>query len=73
MLQRLESLSRSFEKARNRFEVSVRVQFCGVHPYVNLVSPLNPSLRGHRLKPEQCRLMNSKMRPQLLTFENSDR
>ncbi len=71
-LANLESITRSYEKARVRFELSTKAQFAGNHPYVNFVSPLNPSIRCRRIKLEQCRLMNSKMRPQMLAFQNAD-
>ena len=64
--------TKSFEKARNRFAASTRNQFFGHHPYRNFVSPLNPSMKCKRILMDKCQLMNSKMRPQMLFFENAD-
>ncbi len=71
-LSALEMVSRSYDQAKIRFEKSSLAQFAGNHPFTNFVSPLNPSIRCHRIKLEQCRLMNSKMRPQMLAFQNVD-
>ncbi|KAJ0180330.1 hypothetical protein K1T71_003734 [Dendrolimus kikuchii] len=38
----------------------------------DFVSPLNPSLMCKRIKAESCRVMDSKMRPLMLDFENAD-
>lgn len=38
----------------------------------DIVSPLNPSVRCKRLKVEKCRMMDSKMRPLWLVYENAD-
>ncbi len=69
--------SANYDKARVRFEVSTRTQMGSGgrshhHPFVDFVSPLTPWIRCGRVKLEQCRLMNSKMRPQMLAFENGD-
>lgn len=39
----------------------------------NFLSPLNPSFRCKVVKPNDCKVMDSKMRPLWLVFENSDR
>ena len=54
-----------------RFIAAVKNQFNGYHPYRNFVNPLNPNQRCKRILLDKCKLMNSKMRPQLLTFENA--
>lgn len=72
-LQKQEASTKSHEKAKVRFQASTKGQFDGHHPYINFVSPLNPGLRCQKIKLEQCKLMNSKMRPQMLAFENVDR
>jgi phosphatidylinositol-4,5-bisphosphate 3-kinase len=71
-LQKMEVTTRSYEKAKNRFAASMRSQFYGHHPYRNFVNPLNPSQKCKRLIIDKCRLMNSKMRPQMLFFDNVD-
>lgn len=38
----------------------------------NVLNPLDPSFRWKRLKIEKCRVMDSKMRPLWLVFENAD-
>lgn len=38
----------------------------------NFASPLHPSFICKKVKPEKCRVMDSKMRPLLLEFENVD-
>ena len=39
---------------------------------VNFVNPLKPSVRCKTLLHDGLRLMNSKMKPQILSFSNSD-
>lgn len=63
------STSLSYDKARARFEASLRFHFEGHHPYSDFVSPLNPENRCRRIKVDRCRLMRSKMRPQMITFQ----
>ncbi|XP_034936238.1 phosphatidylinositol 4,5-bisphosphate 3-kinase catalytic subunit delta isoform-like [Chelonus insularis] len=38
----------------------------------NILNPLDPSFRWHQIKIEKCRVMDSKMRPLWLVFDNSD-
>ena len=61
----LRSLSAS------RFSASTRNQFGFLSdpPFVN---PLDPSLRCGPARLDRCRLMSSKMRPQMLSFANAD-
>ena len=40
--------------------------------FLNVISPLNPSFRWKGIKLEKCRVMDSKMRPLSLVFQNSD-
>lgn len=39
----------------------------------NVLSPLNPSFYYKKIKPEQCKVMDSKMRPLWVVFENADK
>ena len=54
-----------------RFAAAVKNQFYGYHPYRNFINPLNPNQKCKRISLDKCKLMNSKMRPHLLTFENA--
>ena len=54
-----------------RFAAALKNQFYGYHPYRNFVNPLNPNQKCKRILLDKCKLMNSKMRPQLLCFENA--
>ena len=54
-----------------RFAAAIKNQFYGYHPYRNFVNPLNPNQKCKRILLDKCKLMNSKMRPQCLTFENA--
>ncbi|XP_058790627.1 phosphatidylinositol 4,5-bisphosphate 3-kinase catalytic subunit delta isoform [Phymastichus coffea] len=40
--------------------------------FINVVSPLNPSFRWSGIRVEKCRVMDSKMRPLCLVFQNAD-
>ncbi|XP_055374052.1 phosphatidylinositol 4,5-bisphosphate 3-kinase catalytic subunit beta isoform [Condylostylus longicornis] len=40
--------------------------------FANLLSPLNPYFRCKGVKPEKCKIMDSKMRPLWIVFENAD-
>ncbi|XP_059078692.1 phosphatidylinositol 4,5-bisphosphate 3-kinase catalytic subunit beta isoform-like isoform X2 [Tigriopus californicus] len=71
-LEKFESSSRHHDKAKARFQSNVKTQFDGHHPFVNFGCPLNPGLKCESIKVESCRLMNSKMRPQMLVFKNMD-
>jgi len=70
-IESLEAITRSQEKAEARFRASTRVQLSGNRPYADFVSPLDPSVRCRRARLERCKLMNSKMRPQMLAFESA--
>ena len=63
--------SRHFEKTKNRFMASTRCQFQSQH-LRTFINPLNPTQKCKRLVFDKCRLMNSKMKPQMLFFENVD-
>ena len=71
-LDNFEAISKNCDGSKLHFETSIRHQFLGHHPYVNFINPLNPSQRCLKVKVESCRLMKSKMRPQMLAFENFD-
>ncbi len=59
----------NFERAQNRFRACTNIHFSALQ---NFVSPLDPGTRCHGAKLERCRLMNSKMRPLMLAFDNAD-
>lgn len=40
--------------------------------FYNVISPLNPSFRWSNIKVDKCRVMDSKMRPLCLVFQNVD-
>ncbi|KAH8381475.1 hypothetical protein KR093_005397 [Drosophila rubida] len=40
--------------------------------FQNIKNPLNPSFRCSRVTPDKCKVMDSKMRPLLVVFENVD-
>ena len=61
----------NFDKAKNRFIASTKLQFQSQHQR-NFINPLNPSQKCKRIILEKCEIMNSKMRPQMLFFENVD-
>jgi len=67
----MELAGKSFEKTKNRFMASTRCQFQSQHlrPFIN---PLNATQKCKRIVFDQCRIMNSKMKPQMLFFENVD-
>ncbi|XP_072943702.1 phosphatidylinositol 4,5-bisphosphate 3-kinase catalytic subunit delta isoform [Epargyreus clarus] len=61
----------SIVKARAALHQHLQEQHC-IETLCDFVSPLTPSLLCKRIKPERCRVMDSKMRPLLLEFENKD-
>ncbi|XP_039747137.1 phosphatidylinositol 4,5-bisphosphate 3-kinase catalytic subunit delta isoform [Pararge aegeria] len=58
-------------KARAALRQHLEEQHC-METLSDFVSPLIPSLVCKKIKPEGCRVMDSKMRPLLLEFENVD-
>ena len=60
---------KNFDKAKNRFIASTKSQFQNQRNFIN---PLNPSQKCKRIILDKCGVMNSKMRPQRLFFENFD-
>lgn len=40
--------------------------------FTNVLNPLDPSIRLRKIKVDKCRVMDSKMRPLWLVFENDD-
>ena len=69
----MELTGRNFEKARDRFLASTRTQFNLYHSNLrNFINPLNAGQKCKRILLDKNKLMNSKMRPQMLFFENAD-
>ncbi|CAG9096005.1 unnamed protein product [Plutella xylostella] len=62
---------KEISKARSALVEHLMEPHCG-ETLSNFASPLNPSFICKRVKPERCRVMDSKMRPLLLEFENMD-
>ncbi|KNC26382.1 hypothetical protein FF38_05279 [Lucilia cuprina] len=59
------------EKVRNLLQEFLRNQRnSGV--FQSIQNPLNPSFRCKGVKPEKCKVMDSKMRPLWIVFENAD-
>ena len=76
-VQKIEiSAGRNYDKAKNRFLASTKSQFLHYsrdYGYTrNFVNPLNPRQKCKKLLLDKCKLMNSKMRPQMLFFDNMD-
>lgn len=73
-VQKMEiSAGRNYDKAKNRFLASTKSQFHSHHgAQRNFINPLNPSQKCKKIVLDKCRIMNSKMRPQMLFFENID-
>ncbi|KAG7306900.1 hypothetical protein JYU34_007008 [Plutella xylostella] len=62
---------KEISKARSALVEHLMEPHCG-ETLSNFASPLNPSFICKRVKPERCRVMDSKMRPLMLEFENMD-
>ncbi|XP_045445644.1 phosphatidylinositol 4,5-bisphosphate 3-kinase catalytic subunit delta isoform [Melitaea cinxia] len=62
---------KEISKARAALQQHLQEPHCA-ETLRDFVSPLTPSLVCKRIKPERCRVMDSKMRPLLLEFENVD-
>lgn len=61
----------SKEKVRNELQKFLQNEHNnGV--FQNIKNPLNPSFRCSRVTPEKCKVMDSKMRPLWVVFENVD-
>lgn len=41
--------------------------------FQNIINPLNPSFRCSGVSPDKCKVMDSKMRPLWVVFENADK
>ncbi|KAG6442170.1 hypothetical protein O3G_MSEX002201 [Manduca sexta] len=76
-LEKLKSASecirkkKEISKARSTLHQHLQERHC-VDALCDFVSPLNPSFICKRIKPDGCRVMDSKMRPLMLDFENVD-
>ncbi|XP_028178666.1 phosphatidylinositol 4,5-bisphosphate 3-kinase catalytic subunit delta isoform [Ostrinia furnacalis] len=62
---------REISRARTALQQHLQEPHC-VEMLADFVSPLNPSFVCRRIKPERCRVMDSKMRPLMVDFENVD-
>ncbi|XP_013182174.1 PREDICTED: phosphatidylinositol 4,5-bisphosphate 3-kinase catalytic subunit delta isoform [Papilio xuthus] len=62
---------KEISKARAALHQHLQEQHC-IETLCDFVSPLTPSLICKKIKPERCRVMDSKMRPLMLEFENVD-
>ncbi|CAG5011875.1 unnamed protein product [Parnassius apollo] len=62
---------KEISKARAALHQHLQEQHC-METLCDFVSPLTPSLICKKIKPERCRVMDSKMRPLMLEFENVD-
>lgn len=63
---------KEISKARIALHQHLQEKHCVDALCEGFVSPLNPSFKCKRIKPEGCRVMDSKMRPLILNFENFD-
>ncbi|KAJ6633486.1 Phosphatidylinositol 4,5-bisphosphate 3-kinase catalytic subunit beta isoform, partial [Pseudolycoriella hygida] len=76
-LDQLKKASQNVKKGnKEKGRSLLREQLYIVHvrqKLTNFLSPLNPSFRCKVVKPNECKVMDSKMRPLWLVFENSDR
>lgn len=78
-LQCLEKLKLSSELAKKGSKEKVRIL---LHDFLSnqrnsgvfqsIQNPLNPSFRCNGVKPDKCKVMDSKMRPLWIVFENAD-
>ncbi|XP_014479292.1 PREDICTED: phosphatidylinositol 4,5-bisphosphate 3-kinase catalytic subunit delta isoform [Dinoponera quadriceps] len=76
----LDKLRNASEQAKQRKDRKATLQ--GFQDFIqephcqeamsDILNPLDPSFRWNRIKIEKCRVMDSKMRPLWLVFENSD-
>ncbi|XP_072757621.1 phosphatidylinositol 4,5-bisphosphate 3-kinase catalytic subunit delta isoform [Anoplolepis gracilipes] len=76
-LDKLRSVSEQVKQKKDRKTALQNFQDFIQEPHCqeaisNVLSPLDPSFRWNRIKIEKCRVMDSKMRPLWLVFENSD-
>ncbi|KAH9629422.1 hypothetical protein HF086_013336 [Spodoptera exigua] len=62
---------KEIKQARAALIHHLQEQHC-LETLCDFVSPLNPSFVCKRIKPDECRVMDSKMRPLKLKFENAD-
>ncbi|KAF5291172.1 hypothetical protein FQA39_LY14414 [Lamprigera yunnana] len=75
-LECLERFKKSSEIARSKRDKDKArasfVEYINEHSVEHVRSPLDPSFKCSKLKIEKCRVMDSKMRPLWIVFENSD-
>ncbi|EFN66382.1 Phosphatidylinositol-4,5-bisphosphate 3-kinase catalytic subunit beta isoform [Camponotus floridanus] len=76
-LDKLRSVSEQVKQKKDRktalqgFQDFIQEPHCQ-EAISNVFNPLDPRFRWNRIKIEKCRVMDSKMRPLWLVFENSD-
>lgn len=76
-LDKLRSVSEQIKQKKDRkaalqgFQDFIQEPHCQ-EAMSNVLNPLDPRFRWNRIKLEKCRVMDSKMRPLWLVFENSD-
>ncbi|KAH0946844.1 hypothetical protein HN011_008570 [Eciton burchellii] len=76
-LDKLKSVSEQVKQRKDRkaafqaFQDFIQEPHCQ-EAISEVINPLDPSFRWNRIKIEKCRLMDSKMRPLWLVFENND-
>ncbi|KYQ59052.1 Phosphatidylinositol-4,5-bisphosphate 3-kinase catalytic subunit beta isoform [Trachymyrmex zeteki] len=76
-LEKLRSVSQQVKQKKDRKAALQGFQDIILEPHCqeaisDVLNPLDPSFRWNRIKIEKCRVMDSKMRPLWLVFENSD-
>ncbi|KAL4714084.1 hypothetical protein ACJJTC_008438 [Scirpophaga incertulas] len=67
----IRNKKKEISKARTALIHHLQEPHC-METLTDFVSPLNPSFMCKRIKPERCRVMDSKMRPLMVDFENVD-
>uniref|UniRef100_A0A1B6CVF3 phosphatidylinositol 3-kinase n=1 Tax=Clastoptera arizonana TaxID=38151 RepID=A0A1B6CVF3_9HEMI len=76
-LEKLKSTSESVrlrkdkEKAKNYLQETLTETHC-IEAMSSVPSPLDPSYKCRRVRMDKCRVMDSKMRPLWIVFENDD-
>ncbi|XP_036147909.1 phosphatidylinositol 4,5-bisphosphate 3-kinase catalytic subunit beta isoform [Monomorium pharaonis] len=76
-LEKVKTASEHAKQKKDRkaalqgFQEIIQEQHCQ-EAIADVLNPLDPSYRWNRIKIEKCRVMDSKMRPLWLVFENSD-
>ncbi|XP_046389933.1 phosphatidylinositol 4,5-bisphosphate 3-kinase catalytic subunit delta isoform [Ischnura elegans] len=59
------------EKSRAFLQEYLNQPHC-MEAFSNVLCPLDPSFRCKKIKPDRCKVMDSKMRPLWIVFENDD-